>query len=260
MYRELTHADLDIILNSIDREEHFLYYSYLTLRKSGTVHFGQYSDQGELLGVLAYLKGLPFHAFSVFPIHRSFDLQSILSYMKEELDLPKDTVGSFIVNEEVMVDIVSQIEFVRPPSCLLLMKHIHMNALPPIDKSILHLGASHAACIESKMNELNPLAFTKEELNYPFFGVMSEQSLIAIGGYHIYSKEYVELGNIGTDVAWRRKGYGQKICAALTRSGRAVSPDVYLNVFENNVGAVHLYRSIGYEVLRKQYLVEFMIR
>lgn len=39
---------------------------------------------------------------------------------------------------------------------------------------------------------------------------MAQDELIAVGGYHIYSEDYVELGNIGTDVAWRRNGYGKK--------------------------------------------------
>lgn len=55
MYRKLTAAELDVILSSINKEQHFLYYSYLTFRRQNTVHYGQYSDQGELLGVLAFL-------------------------------------------------------------------------------------------------------------------------------------------------------------------------------------------------------------
>lgn len=39
---------------------------------------------------------------------------------------------------------------------------------------------------------------------------MAQDELIAVGGYHIYSEDYVELGNIGTDVVWRRNGYGKK--------------------------------------------------
>lgn len=259
MFRELTQADLKVILSSMNREQHFLYYSYLTFRKHNTVHFGHYTDQGELLGVLAFLRGLPFNAFSVYPIDKSFCLRTLLSFMKDHLHLPNHAVGSFIVNEDEMTVLSSQLDLVKPPKKLLLMKHIDLDSLPPTDKRVLHLGPSYVELIESKMNEMDTLAFTKEELSYPFFGVMEQQNLVAIGGYHVYSKDYVELGNIGTDMAWRRQGYGKKICAELTRLGREITPNVYLNVLEENVGAVQLYQSIGYEVIRKQYMVDFVI-
>ncbi|PJN54455.1 hypothetical protein PAEVO_11760 [Paenibacillus sp. GM2FR] len=73
------------------------------------------------------------------------------------------------------------------------------------------------------------------------------------------SDDYVELGNIGTDAAWRRQGYGKKVCAELTRKGRAITPDVYLNVLEENLSAVRLYQSLGYVTVCKQYIVEFAL-
>lgn len=259
MFRELTPTELKVILSSINREQHFLYYSYLTFRKQNTVHYGQYTDQGELLGVLAFLRGLPFYAFSVFPVQKSFCLRSMLSFMKEQLHLPNDAIGNFIINEEEMAVLASQLEFLKSPKKLLLMKHIHEEALPPVDKCVLHLGPPYFDLIESKMAELHTMAFTREELRHPFYGVMEQRELVAVGGYHVYSEDYVELGNIGTGVAWRRQGYGKKVCAELTRTGRLVTPNVYLNVLEENVGAIRLYQSIGYELVCKQYMVEFVI-
>ncbi|GIP26690.1 hypothetical protein J23TS9_18200 [Paenibacillus sp. J23TS9] len=259
MFRELTSSELDAILSSIHREQHFLYYSYLTHRKHNTVHYGQFTDKGELLGVMAYLWGLPFYAFSVYPMKKSFCLRSMLSFIKIELELPNDAVGGFIINEEEMGILSSQIEFFKPPKKLLLMKHLHQEALPPADHRVMRLGTSYFELIESKMKELQTMAFTKEELSNPFYGVLEQEELIAVGGYHIYSEDYVELGNIGTDAAWRRQGYGKKVCAELTRDGRSVTPNVYLNVIEENVGAIGLYRSIGYEAICTQYIVDFVI-
>lgn len=259
MFRKLTAAELDVILSSINKEQHFLYYSYLTFRRQNTVHYGQYSDQGELLGVLAFLSGLPFNAFSVYPVQQSFCLSSMLAFMKDELHLHNHAVGSFIINEEELQVFASQLEFYSPPQKLLLMKHIHEDVLPTADKHVMHLGPAHFQRIEAKMNELQTMAFSKEELQNPFYGVMAQDELIAVGGYHIYSEDYVELGNIGTDVAWRRNGYGKKVCAELTRQGHAISANVYLNVFEENVGAISLYQSLGYELICQQYIVEFVI-
>lgn len=259
MIRELTEAEMEELLSSIQREQHFLYYSYLTARKQNTSHYGQFTEQGKLLGVLAFFRGMPFYAFSVFPVEKTFCVRSVLSYMKKELNIPNHAVGNVIVNEAVMEVLASQLRLVKSPKKLLLMKHVHLNALPPEDISILRLGPSYFEMIESMMTELDTLAFSKEELQYPFYGVMEQRELIAVGGYHIYSEDYVELGNIGTDVRWRRQGYGKKLCAELTRAGRRVTPDVYLNVLEENIGAISLYQSIGYELMCEQYMVEFFI-
>lgn len=259
MIRQLKPNDLETILSTIHKEAHFLYYSYLTVRKQSTLHYGQYTDQGELLGVFAFLSGLPFYAFSVFPVRESFCLRSMLPFMKEQLQLPNDAIGNLIVNEEEMEILSPQLKFLKSPKTLLLMKHIHPEAVPPMDKQVLRLGQPYHELIESKMAEMHTTFFAREELQYPFYGVMEQQKLIAVGGYHIYSEDYVELGNIETDAAWRRRGYGKKICTELTRTGRAITPNVYLNVLEENEAAIRLYQSIGYEVIRTQYITEFII-
>ncbi|WP_314588037.1 GNAT family N-acetyltransferase [Paenibacillus terrigena] len=259
MNRKLSQAELEALLEKIEREQHFLYYSYLTNRRHNTIHYGQFTDEGELLGVMAFLTGLSFNAFSVYPVQESFRLQPLLSFMQQELHLPNDAIGSFIVTEEEMALLAPQLEFIKPPKELLLMKHIDEEAVPPGDHRVVRLGPSDYERIESMMVELNTMAFSREELQHPFFGVMDQQDLIAVGGYHVYSADYVELGNIGTDLSKRRQGLGRHICAELTRQGRLMTPHVYLNVLKENTAAVQLYCSLGYEVICKQYIAEFAI-
>ncbi len=251
--------ELTAILNTIDRDHHFLYYSYLTARKHNAQHYGQFTDEGELTGVLAFLKGLPFYAFSAYAVQRAFQLQPVLSYIKRQLQLPDQATGSFILNEQEMAYLSAQVNFTRPPRGLILMKHMNLKALPPQDERVQQLASFSFPQIEELMAELNTMAFTKEELNYPFFGALAEQKLIAAGGYHIYNGDYAELGNIGTNTAWRRQGYGRSISAELTRNARALTPNVYLNVLEENEAAIRLYESLGYERICKQYIVEFSL-
>lgn len=257
--RRLWPEELGSLLNTINREKHFLYYSYLTSRKNQTVHYGQFSEHGELLGVTAFLKGLPFYAFSVYPLQTSFRFRSVLPQMKRDLELPDGVMGGFIVNEDEWEVLKLEIDVMQPPAGILLMKHRHLEDLPLGDDEVFRLDPSYFDMIESKMVAFNTLAFVKEELQNPFYGVVQDQELIAVGGYHIYSDDYVELGNIGTDVAWRRQGYGKKVCAELTRKGRAITPHVYLNVLEKNVNAIRLYQSLGYVTVCKQYIVEFAL-
>lgn len=261
MIRELTPDELDQILSTIDRERHFLYYSYLTIRRPNTIHFGQHSERGELLGVLAFLRGLPFHAFSVYPLAHSFQIGPLLSFARTRLSLPDGATGSFIVNGKDLADLEAQLRWTGPPRELLLMKHVREEALPLPSEGpqVQLLDASYFDRIEAKQREWNAMAFSREELNYPFYGVTEQGELVAAGGYHVFTDEYAELGNIGTDVARRRRGLGTKVCAELTRHGRAACAEVYLNVLTENEGAVRLYESLGYEIVCRQYIAEFAV-
>ncbi|RJE86932.1 GNAT family N-acetyltransferase [Paenibacillus sp. 1011MAR3C5] len=260
MIRLLKLEEMDAILAAIDRERHFLYYSYLTTRRSRTIQVGHYSANGELLlGVLAYLRGMPFHAFSVYPVHETFRLKPLMIDMQERLKLPQEAVGSCMVNEEDKHVLEEQLETVSPAAPIMLMKHRHPQALPPADEQVVRLEPGSYSRIESRLAEWNTMAFTREELEYPFYGIWSGEELIALGGYHIYSEDYVELGNIGTDANWRNRGYGRRICAQLTRTGKAISGHVYLNVVEGNASAIRLYRSLGFETVCLQHIVQFKL-
>ncbi|REK76691.1 GNAT family N-acetyltransferase [Paenibacillus paeoniae] len=259
MISPLQPEEMDTILNTIDRERHFLYYSYLTSRRSRSIHFGHYSDTGHLLGILAYCSGLSFHAFSVYPIQDPFCVKPLFAHVKERLNLPAEAVGSFIVHEEVKEQLEQQLVLAKPSIPIHLMKHRHSLPLPPADEQVVQLEPASYIEIENKLTEWNTMAFAKEELQNPFYGIWEERQLIALGGYHVYSKEYVELGNIGTDVNWRNRGNGRKISAQLTRSGYAISDHVYLNVLANNAGAIHLYQSLGYDTVSHQFIVTFKL-
>ncbi|MFF2888277.1 GNAT family N-acetyltransferase [Paenibacillus sp. NPDC057967] len=259
MIRLLSPEEMDAILAVMDRERHFLYYSYLTARRARTVQVGHYSANGELLGVLAYLRGMPFHAFSVYPVHESFRLKPLMIDMLERLKLPQEAVGSCMVNAEDKHLLEEQLEIISPATPIILMKHRHPEALPPVDEQVVRLEPESYNRIESRLAEWNTMAFTREELQYPFYGIWAGQELIALGGYHIYSEDYVELGNIGTDASWRNRGYGRKICAQLTRTGYAISEHIYLNVVEDNKTAIRLYQSLGYENVCRQYIVPFKL-
>lgn len=260
MIRLLTSEEMDFLLSAIDREEHFLYYSYLTSRRPHTVHAGHFTQDGELLGVLAYCRGLPFHAFSVYPIQEAFQVKRVQRFLQECLELPGAAVGSCMVNTEVKDWLARQLEAASPPIPIMLMKHQSSVKLLPVDERVVRLEPESYHQIEPKLTEWNMMAFSKEELhNNPFYGVWAENELIAMGGFHIFSKEYVELGNIGTDEKWRKRGYGKMISAQLTRSGYTISDQVYLNVVENNTGAIRLYRSLGYETICHQHIVHFKL-
>jgi len=259
MIRLLKTEEMDGLLSAIERQGHFLYYSYLASRRPHTVHAGHFTVDGELLGVMAYCRGLPFHAFSVYPIHTGFQAKRVQRFLQEYLKLPSGAVGSCMVNTEVKDLLVRQLETDSLPIPIMLMKHQPLTNLPPVDAQVVRLEQESYQRIESRLTEWNMMAFSKEELHNPFYGIWADNELVALGGYHIYSKEYVELGNIGTDAGWRNRGYGRKISAQLTRSGYAISDQVYLNVVEHNASAIRLYRSLGFETICRQHILQFKL-
>jgi len=101
MIRLLTSEEMDVLLSAMDREKHFLYYSYLTSRRPHTIQAGHFTADGKLLGVLAYCRGLPIHAFSVYPIQEGFQVKRVQRFLQECLELSAAAIGSCIVNTEV---------------------------------------------------------------------------------------------------------------------------------------------------------------
>lgn len=67
-----------------------MYYTYLTTRRSRSVHYGHFSEEGELLGVLAYLRGMPFHAFSVLPLSGRFAMEPLVKRIQADAMLRQE--------------------------------------------------------------------------------------------------------------------------------------------------------------------------
>jgi len=82
---------------------------------------------------------------------------------------------------------------------------------------------------------------------------------MAIGGFHMYTEEFVELGNIGTSIHHRKKGLGTQITSDVCRLGLQKSPHVYLVVFADNAAAIHLYEKLGFETVARYAFVEFSL-
>ncbi|WP_338125021.1 GNAT family N-acetyltransferase [Paenibacillus dendritiformis] len=100
---------------------------------------------------------------------------------------------------------------------------------------------------------------TEEELQYPCVGIFEDRELVVVGGYHVYSAEAAELGNIGTIASRRGRGYGAKITAELVRRAARLTSYVLLEVFNDNEPAIRLYRSLGFEQVNQLYMTSFRL-
>lgn len=81
-----------------------------------------------------------------------------------------------------------------------------------------------------------------------YFGVRREGQIVSVAGVHVVSRRHrvAALGNIATDPLLRGQGLGRIVTAAACQSLADADP-IGLNVADDNVGAIGLYRSLGFE-------------
>ncbi|KNB74713.1 GCN5 family acetyltransferase [Brevibacillus reuszeri] len=220
------------------------------------------SVNGEAIAVGTYLKGMPFHAFSVhlFDGAGTYSMEYMLAIFREELGekLPVGSTGVLAVNEDFLDRLM--IPNILSHKTMLLMKLTQPERLAPAGISRL-LELSEAKMAEEMAEQLGMIAFRAEEVvEMPHLALFSETGEpMAIGGFHMYTEEFVELGNIGTSVHHRKKGLGTQITSDVSRLGLQKSSLVYLVVFADNPAAIHLYEQLGYETVAKFAFVEFSL-
>ncbi|WP_410720315.1 GNAT family N-acetyltransferase [Brevibacillus sp. SIMBA_076] len=217
---------------------------------------------GEAVAIGTYQKGMPFHAFSVhlFGGAGTYSMEYMLAIFREELGdkLPGGSTGVLAVNEDILDRLM--IPNILSHKTMLLMKLTKPDLLAPAGASRL-LELSEAKIAEEMAEQLGMIAFRAEEVvEMPHLALFSETGApTAIGGFHMYTEEFVELGNIGTSIQHRKKGLGTQITSDVSRLGLQKSPHVYLVVFADNPAAIHLYEKLGYKTVARYAFVEFSL-
>ena len=220
------------------------------------------SVNGEAVAIGTYQKGMPFHAFSVhlFDGEGTYSMEYMLAIFREELGdkLPGGSTGVLAVNEDILDRLI--IPNILSHKTMLLMKLTQPELLAPAGASRL-LELSEAKIAEEMAEQLGMIAFRAEEVvEMPHLGLFTETGApMAIGGFHMYTEEFVELGNIGTSIHHRKKGLGTQITSDVSRLGLQKSSQVYLVVFADNPAAIHLYEKLGYETAARYAFVEFSL-
>lgn len=81
-----------------------------------------------------------------------------------------------------------------------------------------------------------------------YVGIWDGDRLVSIAGVHVYSREYgvAALGNVTTLPAYRRRGLGSRVTAALSRLLLDDGVLVGLNVHAENQAALACYYSLGF--------------
>jgi ribosomal protein S18 acetylase RimI-like enzyme len=258
-HRLLTNETIMQLSDQINRDQYLLFYSYLTQRKENAKFVGQYAEDN-LTTVLAYFGGLNFPAFSFHCLNpKELNLPSLIAFTKELIQLKDNMIcGTILCNRDFQL-FKSHGLITGIPQRFLTMKHMDLSKLLDSDMAEL-VRQSDFSEVMDLLRSGNMGFFTRYELEqYPFLGIKDGKHYIAIGGYHFYDPKLVELGNIYTRPDYRGKGLAKHLTSQLTHLGKCLSSDVYLGVLAENLAAVHVYESLGYEIVAEQMIVNFTL-
>jgi len=255
----LTHEAIIQLIDQIDREQHLLFYSYVTQRKEKAQYICQFVDN-ELTAVLAYLSGLSFPAFSFYRVNeRQVFFRKLITFTRDTIQLEKNaTCGTILCHRDLQL-FQSFGLIAGTPQRFLTMKHYDESKLLESDITELVKEDEFSEVLDFlRKGEMR--FFTRSELEQcPFLGIKEGRDFIAVGGFHFYDPQLVELGNIVTRPDYRGKGLAKLLTSQLTHLGKQLSPDVYLGVLAENQPAVHVYETLGYQATAELSIVDFTL-
>jgi ribosomal protein S18 acetylase RimI-like enzyme len=244
-------------ISHLRREKDYIFYTNYHFRAQRSLFLvDDRVRTNVLLG--AYLKGLPFHAFTFHLCgEQAMSLEPMLRRYKHELGFPAhEKLSGVITIPEEYIDLLA-IPNVKSSKTMLLMKWRNCPLLLPQGTSRM-LAESDWEAVQSFIAEVGMLAFRREELaEAPHIGAFDDAGeLVAMAGFHVYEDEYVEIGNIATRPGQRGRGLGSRITSDVCRLALDKSPHVYLCVFEENMPARRVYEKLGFGTVARFRFVE----
>lgn len=258
-HRLLTHERILDLLPSLNPNENLLFYSYLTQRKEKALFFCQFVKEN-LTSILAYFSEFSFPAFSFFPVNNNdLYLPQLITFTWETLKLGENAICGTILKKQELELFKYYGLIAGIPQHFFTMKHQDESKLIASHWGEKIRENEYSKAIEFLQNG-GMRFFTKSELeNYPFLGIKEGMDFVAVGGYHFYDTNLVELGNIVTRVDCRGKGLAKHLTSELTFLGKEVSSDIYLGVLADNLPAVRVYEGLGFGITADLFIVNFTL-
>jgi len=122
---------------------------------------------------------------------------------------------------------------------------------PRVTHEITRLGPDHLDDVIDLYGNASRTYFTPARLARElYFGIYSGRQLVAAAGTHVRSAAtgIAAVGNVLTRLAYRNRGMATSVTSAVTEASLELHRDVVLNVRQDNVPAISVYRRLGYEV------------
>jgi len=129
---------------------------------------------------------------------------------------------------------------------------LDVNAFRPAQGKALRLSPAYTRQLERLYSMGHGNAFSPYQVAQGvFYGVTDKDRLIATAGTHIVSETYriAAVGNVFTHPEYRRQGLGTLCTSAVVQEllARRIQT-IVLNVYEDNLAALHLYQRMGFKV------------
>jgi ribosomal protein S18 acetylase RimI-like enzyme len=258
-HRLLTHDTIFELLPHINADQNLLFYSYLTQRKEKAQYICQFVNS-QLTAVLAYISEFSFPAFSFFRVEeQDIFFPELITFTRETIQLDENAVCGTILCQQDLELFQSFGHIKGIPQRFLTMKHQDDTKL--LESHVAEkISENEYSKVIDFLHRGEMRFFSRSELeNCPFLGIKEGKDLIAVGGYHFYDSQLVELGNIVTRLDYRGRGLAKLITSQLTHLGKKLSPYVYLGVLADNMHAVRLYEGLGYRTTMELSIVNFTL-
>ena len=131
---------------------------------------------------------------------------------------------------------------------------VHNNPPPGLTASsgIVPLQEENIPQMIALTEMTHPGPFFKRTIEFGSYeGIFKDNELVSMAGQRLHPGEYVEISAVCTHPAYHGKGYASQLIASQVHQIRSASAIPFLHVKDDNLQAIKLYKSLGFEV-RKQ--------
>lgn len=122
----------------------------------------------------------------------------------------------------------------------------------PITEDIVELQELNAESLFFLVNLVQPGYFKNDTPKLgQYFGIFKDGNLVAVTGERMKMNCFTEISAVITHPNYNGKGYAKQLVTHVANTIFAQGKTPYLHVAENNLGAINLYKKLGFEYRRK---------
>jgi predicted GNAT family acetyltransferase len=134
---------------------------------------------------------------------------------------------------------------------------VHTNPAPRLAASseIVHLQNKNIPQMIALTGMTHPGPFFKRTIEFGNYeGIFKGDELVSMAGQRLHAGEYVEISAVCTHPAHNGKGYATGLIISQVHQIRLASAIAFLHVKDDNLQAIKLYKSLGFEVRKRMHI------
>lgn len=134
---------------------------------------------------------------------------------------------------------------------------VHTNPAPGLTASseIVHLQNKDIPQMIALTDMTHPGPFFKRTIEFGNYeGIFKSNELVSMAGQRLHPGKYVEISAVCTNPAHKGKGYATQLIISQIHQVRLASAIPFLHVKDDNLQAVKLYKSLGFEVRKQMHI------